>query len=132
MAVITLKVNGAGLLDYAKAGKEAVKRVKTAMRKVLNSGRTKARQEIAGQFQVRTGRLKANARKMQTKVTVRASEVKGQITPLPRLLNIFEHGATLAKGRGFLPPRPVIGPASETMEGLAEKEFIAVLAEVGK
>ena len=132
MAVFTVKVNGAGLLDYAKEGREAVKRVKTAMRKVLNSGRTRARQEIAGQFEVRTGRLKAAARKMQTKVSVRASEVKGQITPLPRLMNIFEHGATLAYGRGFLHPRPVIAPASDTMEGSAEKEFNTVLAEVGK
>jgi hypothetical protein len=132
MATIQLRVNGKGLLDYAKAGKEAFKRVKTAMRKVLNTGRTKARQRISSEFAVRTGRLKADARKMQTKVTVKASEVKGQITPLPRLLNIFERGATLAKGRGFLQPRPVIGPASDTMEGSAEKEFNAVLAEVGK
>jgi len=132
MAVIRIQVNGNGLLDYAKAGKEAVKRVKAAMRKVLNAGRTRARQEISAQFQVRTGRLKADARKMQTKVTVRASEVRGQITPLPRLLNIFEHGATLAHGRGFLHPRPVIAPATESIEAMAEKEFSAVLAEVGK
>lgn len=132
MATIKLKVNGAGLLDYAKAGKEAVKRVKTAMRKVLNSGRTKARQEIAGQFQVRRGRLKADARKMQTKVTVKAAEVKGQITPLPRLLNIFEGGATLAYGRGLLRPRPVIAPASTTMEQTADKAFNEVLQEVGR
>lgn len=131
MATITLKVNGAGLLDYAKAGKDAVKRVKTAMRKVLNAGRTTARREIAGQFQVRRGRLKADARKMQTSVTVKAAEVKGKISPLPRLLNIFENGATLAQGRGFLRPRPVIGPASDTMQDSAEKEFNAVLAEVG-
>lgn len=132
MATIQLKVNGRGLLDYAKEGKEAFKRVKTAMRKVLNAGRTRARQEIAGQFQVRTGRLKAAARKMQTNVSVRASEVKGQISPIPRLMNIFENGATLAHGRGFLHPRPVITPASDTMESSAEKEFSAVLAEVGK
>ncbi len=132
MATIKLHVNGRGLLDYARAGRDAVKRVKTAMRKVLNAGRTTARREISGQFEVRTGRLKADARKMQTKVSVRAAEVKGQITPLPRLLNIFENGATLANGRGFLRPRPVIAPASESMEGLADKEFGAVLAEVGK
>lgn len=132
MAVIRLKVNGAGLLDYAKEGKEAFKRVKKAMSKVLNAGRTSARREIAGQFHVRTGRLKADARKMQTRVTVKTSEVKGQISPLPRLLNIFENGATLAHGRGFLRPRPVIAPASTTMEESAEKEFNAVLAEVGK
>lgn len=132
MATIRLKVNGAGLLDYAKAGKDAFKRVQAAMRKVLNSGRTTARQQITAQFQVRTGRLKADARKMQTKVTVRASEVKGQITPLPRLLNIFENGATLSNGRGFLRARPVIAPASSMMEGTADKEFNAVLAQVGK
>lgn len=132
MATIQLKVNGRGLLDYAKEGKEAFKRVKKAMSKVLNAGRTDARRQIASQFQVRTGRLKADARKMQTRVTVRASEVKGQISPLPRLLNIFENGATLAYGRGILRPRPVIAPASTTMEGAADKEFNAVLAEVGK
>ena len=132
MAKFTIKVNGAGLLDYAKEGREAVKRIKAAMRKVLNSGRTRARQAISQEFNVRTGRLKAASRKMQTKVTVRASEIKGQITPIPRLMNIFEHGATLAYGRGMLRPRPVIAPASSTMEATAEKEFDAVLAEVGK
>lgn len=132
MGVIRLRVNGAGLLDYAKAGKEAFKRVKKAMSKVLNAGRTSARREIASQFQVRTGRLKAAARKMQTRVTIKASEVKGQISPLPLLLNIFEHGATLSHGRGFLRPRPVIAPASTKMEEMADKEFNTVLAEVGK
>lgn len=132
MATIKIHVNGKGLLDYAKAGKEAVKRVKTAMRKVLNAGRTEARRQIASQFQVRTGRLRAASRKMQTRVSVKQSEIKGQIAPLPRLLNIFENGATLAHGRGFLQPRPVIAPASKSMQDSAEKEFAAVLAEVGK
>lgn len=132
MAVIRLHVDGRGLLDYAREGREAVKRVKKAMRTVLNAGRTTARREIASQFAVRTGRLKADARKMQTKVTVKAAEVKGQITPLPRLLNIFEGGATLAYGRGLLRPRPVIAPASTTMEQTADKAFNEVLQEVGR
>ena|SRR3990167_7820259 len=127
-----LKVNGAGLLNYAKAGREAVAEVKKAMRRVLNAGRTKARQEISSQFKVRTGFLRRQSRKMQTTVSVKAAEVKGQITPLPRLLNIFERGATLAQGRGHLQARPVVAPASRTMEGIAEAEFDKVLKGVGK
>ena len=131
MAVIILKVNGAGLLNYAKEGKEAIKRIRVAMRRVLNVGRKEARQQIAGQFVRRTGFLARQARKIQTKVTVKAAEVKGQVTPLPRLMNIFERGATLAKGRGFLRPRPVVGPAGKSMEAIAEQEFAKVLSEVG-
>ncbi|MGL4296274.1 MAG: hypothetical protein ACRCTG_11200 [Aestuariivirga sp.] len=127
-----VKVNGAGLLNYAKAGREAVDEVKKAMRRVLNAGRTKARQEISAQFKVRTGFLRRQSRKMQTKVSVRAAEVKGQVSPLPRLLNIFERGATLAQGRGHLRPRPVVAPASRTMEGIAEAEFDKVLKGVGQ
>lgn len=127
-----VKVNGAGLLNYAKAGREAVAEVKKAMRRVLNAGRTKARQEISSQFKVRTGFLRRQARKMQTKVSVKAAEVKGQVSPIPRLMNIFERGATLAHGRGHLQPRPVIAPASGTMEGIAEAEFDKVLKGVGK
>lgn len=132
MAHISIRLDVKGLLDYAKAGKEAVTKIKKAMRTVLNTGRTKARQEISSQFQVRTGFLRRQSRKMQTNVSVRASEIKGRVAPLPRLLNIFERGATLANGRGFLRPRPVIGPSSDTMQQSAQKELNAVLAEVGK
>ena len=51
MAVMmSIKVHGEGLLDYAKAGKDAVAEIRVGMRKVLNVGRTEARQPIAGQF----------------------------------------------------------------------------------
>lgn len=132
MANISIRLDVKGLLNYAKAGKEAVTKIKKAMRPVLNTGRTKARQEISGQFAVRTGFLRRQSRKMQTNVSVRASEIKGRVAPLPRLMNIFERGATLANGRGFLKPRPVIGPASDTMQKNALKELNDVLAEVGK
>lgn len=127
-----VKVNGAGLLNYAKAGREAVAEVKKAMRRVLNAGRTEARRKISSEFGVRTGFLRRQSRKMQTKVSVKAAEIKGQVSPIPRLMNIFEGGATLAHGRGFLRPRPVIAPASRTMEGLAQAEFDKVLQGVGK
>lgn len=132
MAIVRMKVNGAGLLDYAKAGKTAVQDIKKAMRRVLNVGRNKARQQITAQFTRRTGFLQRQSRKMQTKVSVKAAEIKGQITPLPRLLNIFEHGATLAHGRGILRPRPVIAPAGQSMDAVAEGEFDKVLHEVGR
>lgn len=127
-----VKVNGAGLLNYAKAGREAVVEVKRAMRRVLNAGRTDARRQINAQFQVRTGFLRRQARKMQTKVSVKAAEIKGQVSPIPRLMNIFEGGATLAHGRGHLAPRPVVAPASRTMEGAAVTEFDKVLRGVGQ
>lgn len=129
---IRMRTYGVGLLNYAKAGKEAVVKVRKAMRRVLNVGRKEARQRISSEFGVRTGFLRRQARKMQTKVTVRAAEIKGQVTPLPRLLNIFEGGATLAQGRGLLRPRPVVGPGQQAMETVARDEFNQVLAEVGK
>lgn len=132
MGQVSIRLNVRGLLDYAKAGKEAVTKIKKALRVALNAGRTKARQEISSEFTVRTGFLRRQSRKMQTNVSVRASEIKGRVSPLPRLLNIFERGATLANGRGFLKPRPVIGPASVTLQQAAHKELNAVLAEVGK
>ncbi|MCS6289428.1 MAG: hypothetical protein H8K10_10670 [Nitrospira sp.] len=129
---LQVKLNTKGLLDYAKEGKQAVQKIRKAMRVSVNVARTRARREITGQFAVRTGGLKRAARKMQTQVWVKKSEVLGWVSPLPRLLNIFEGGATLANGRGFIQPRPVIGPSSVDMQRSAEKELSAVLAEVGK
>lgn len=127
-----LKVNGTGLLNYAQAGRKAVAEVKKAMRRVLNAGRTEARRQISASFGVRTGFLRRQSRRMQTKISVKSFEVKGYVTPLPRLINIFEGGATLAQGRGHLAPRPVVAPASRTMEGIAVAEFDKVLRGVGK
>lgn len=131
MGVITIKVNGEGLLDYAKAGRDAVQEIRKAMRVVLNVGRTEARHQIADQFKVRTGFLRRQAGQIQTSVTVTSAVVLGKVTPLPRLLNIFEHGATLARGRGVLRPRPVIAPAAQAMEAVAEGIFDDVLHKVG-
>lgn len=132
MASVTLKIDGRGLLDYAKAGREAVREVKKAIRRALNVGRKEARRQISSQFAVRTGFLRRQARRMQTKATVATAEIKGKVAPIPRLMNIFEHGATLAQGRGFLRPRPVIAPAARVMEEAAVKEVRAILAKVGK
>lgn len=126
-----VKVNGAGLLNYAKAGKGAVQEIKQAMGRVMNVGRKEARQRISSDFGVRTGFLRRQSRKIQTKVSVKAAEIKGQITPLPRLLNIFEHGATLTHGRGILRPRPVVAPAGKAMEAIADGEIQKVLRGVG-
>ena len=160
MATIQIKVNGAGLLNYAQAGRDAGLAIQQAMRRVLNVGRTAVRRQIAAQFTRRTGFLARQSRKMQTKVSVKASEIKGQITPLPRLLNIFEHGAqvparTNAPKNGHvirfvippqapifatgsrigafrLAPRPIIAPASRSMEAMAKGEFGKVLQGMGK
>lgn len=129
---VKLKVHAAGLLDYAKEGRAAVKRIRVAMRRILNVGRKEARQRITAEFQVRTGFLRRQARRMQTKVTIRAAEIRGQVTPIPRLMNIFESGATLAHGRGMLRPRPVVAPGQQAMEAVAHKEFNQVLHEVGQ
>lgn len=129
---VQVKVHAAGLLNYAKAGKEAVQKIRKTMRTILNVGRTAARRRISAEFRSRTGFLRRQARKMQTKVSVRAAEIKGQVTPIPRLMNIFEHGATLAHGRGILRPRPVVGPGQRAMEGVAGQAFEQIIAEVGK
>ena len=130
--MIKVKVHAAGLLIYAKAGKEAVQKVRKAMYRVLNAGRTEARRRISADFGVRTGFLRRQARKMQTKTTIRASEIKGEVKPIPRLMNIFEGGATLAHGRGTLRPRPVVAPGRVSMETAAVQEFNRILSEVGK
>lgn len=132
MATVTIKVNGAGLLDYAKAGRDAVKEVKKVVRTVLNLGRKEARQRISSEFKHRTGYLRRQARRMQTKAVVTQAEVKGRVSPIPRLMNIFEHGATLANGRGTLRPRPVINPAGDAMERDAHKQFERILRGIGK
>jgi hypothetical protein len=131
MSTVRINVNGKGLLNYAKAGRDAQKRVQKAISRILNVGRTAARRAIASEFAVRTGFLKRQARKMQTKTTVKPAEIKGQVTPIPRLMNIFERGATLAQGRGVLRPRPVIAPAGAGMERAAVREIAEVLSEVG-
>lgn len=130
--MIQAKIQAHGLLDYAKAGKGAVQDIRKSMRTILNVGRTDARRRIAAEFTPRTGFLKRQARKMQTKVTVKAAEIRGQVTPIPRLMNIFEHGATLAQGRGILRARPVVAPAQQSMDTLAPRVLGAVLEKVGK
>lgn len=129
---VAIKIHAPGLLNYAKAGREATQKIRKAMRRVLNVGRTTARQRIASQFVSRTGFLRRQSRKMQTKVSVKAEEIKGQVTPIPRLMNIFEGGATPARGRGILRPRPVVGPGNAAMDAVATKELSQVLREVGK
>ena len=47
---VQVTVNGAGLLNYAKTGPEAVKRIRAALSKILNKGRTTARQAIVSEF----------------------------------------------------------------------------------
>lgn len=129
---VTTKIHAIGLLNYAKEGKDAVQGIRKAMGQVLNHGRTVARQAIASKFVKRTGTLAKQARGMRTSVIVNGGEIKGQVRPLPNLLNIFEHGATLAHGRGALAPRPVVFPAQRAMDGAANKALTEVLARVGK
>lgn len=129
---VKIKVQASGLLDYAKEGREAVTKIKKSMRRITNAGRTEARRRIAAEFTPRTGFLRRQSRKMQTKVSVNAAEIKGRVLPIPRLMNIFERGATLAHGRGILRPRPVVAPAQQAMDMLASTALNQILAEVGK
>lgn len=129
---VNIKVQASGLLNYAKEGREAVTKIKKSMRRITNAGRTEARRRIAADFTPRTGFLRRQSRKMQTKVLVNAAEIKGRVLPIPRLMNIFERGATLAHGRGILRPRPVVAPAQQAMDTLASTELNQILAEVGK
>ena len=130
---VAIKMHAVGLLNYAKAGKTAVQRIKVAMRTVTNTGRTAARRTIAASFGTVSGGLKRQARAMQTKVDVNTGQIKGRVTPLPNLLNIFEHGASRTNpNRGIIRPRPVVGPAQSRMNIAAEQELKKVLEQVGK
>lgn len=132
MPSVVIKIDNSGLLDYAKAGREAVRDVKKIVRQVLNMGRKEARQRISAEFEVRTGYLRRQGRRMQTSATVSHAEVKGRVSPLPRLTNIFEHGATLSNGRGSLRPRPVVQPAGDLMEKQAPEAFERLVKGIGK
>lgn len=132
MPSVVIAVDKSGLLDYARAGREAVRDVKKVVRQVLNVGRKEARQRISAEFQVRSGYLRRQARRMQTEALVTQAEVKGRVYPLPRLMNIFEQGATLAHGRGYLRPRPVVQPAGDLMEKQAPDAFERLVKGIGK
>lgn len=132
MASVRVTVDRSGLLDYAKAGRDAVKDVKKVVRQVLNVARKEARQRISADFGVRSGFLRRQSRRMQTGVTVTQAEVKGRVSPIPRLMNIYEHGATLANGRGYLRPRPVVQPAADLMAKQAPEAFEKLVKEIGK
>lgn len=161
MGKIRVRVNTHGLLDYAKAGREAVQEVRKAVEHVLSIGRTEARNRITSQFRVRTGRLQMeSARGMKSKINVDGHGFLGRIAPLPHLMNIFEGGATLpartivprdgrvlsmptAGGEVYfgmsadipsvrLRPRPVILPASQAMEQKGSAWFERVMRRVGR
>jgi hypothetical protein len=129
---VSVRVNRSGLLDYAQSGKEALRAVRKAMYRIMNAGRRVARQQIRSQFQTRTGFLRRQAGKMRSNVAMRSYEIKGQVKPIPRLMNIFEGGANLSHGRGFLRPRPVVGPGQEAIDKSAQDELGQVLAEIGR
>lgn len=132
MPSVVVKIDNSGLLDYAKAGRDAVKEVKKVVRQVLNLGRREARQRISADFTARTGYLRRQSRRMQTAAQVTQAEVKGRVSPLPRLMNIFEHGATLANGRGHLRPRPVVQPAADVMAKQAPEAIERLVKAIGK
>lgn len=129
---VAVRMNRSGLLNYAQSGKEALRAVRKAMYRVMNAGRRVARQKIRSEFQTRTGFLRRQAGKMRPKVNVRSYEIKGEVKPIPRLMNIFEGGATLAQGRGFLRPRPVVGPGQEGINKTAQDELSKVMAGIGR
>lgn len=129
---IQIRVIARGLLDYAKEGREAVRAIRKAVYKALNAGRRVARQQIRNQFQVRTGFLRRQAGKMRSKVTMRDYEIGGKVLPIPRLMNIFESGATLAQGRGFLQPRPVVRPGQEAIDTTGQQELEKIMAGIGR
>lgn len=129
---VAVRMNRSGLLSYAQTGKEALRAVRKAMYRIMNAGRRVARQKIRSEFQTRTGFLRRQAGKMRSKVAVRSYEIKGEVKPIPRLMNIFESGATLSQGRGFLRPRPVVGPGQEAINKTAQDELSKVIAGIGR
>lgn len=132
MSGIQVKAIARGLLDYAKEGREAARAIRKAMYRALNAGRRVARQRISGEFHARTGFLRRAAGRMRPEVGVRDYEIGGKVTPIPRLMNIFEHGATLAQGRGFLHERPVVGPGQEAIDKAGREELDKIMAGIGR
>lgn len=122
---IRTKFRAVGLLDYAKQGKEALKHIKRALYASLNSGRRVARQRISSEFQTRTGFLRRQAGKMRpqlgifmqrrarrgapSKGSATPYEIGGRITPIPKLINIFERGPRSRTGEDSCGPDPSSG-----------------------
>lgn len=119
------------ILNYLQVGDLARHRVRRAVLSSLNAARRTARQAIAQQFGVRTGKLRQAARRMRPRVTIGRDTIMGRVSPLPRLLNIYERGAVLAGGRGILAPRPVVGPAQDAMDRQWASEARALLERLG-
>ncbi len=127
---IRLRIDTSQLLNYVNHGKLTVREVRRAMYAATGRGRKVVVQQVKSQFGVRTGRLRSQAKEVKTKVTVNAGLIKGTVGRLPHLTAIYEHGATLTQGRGYLHPRPVITPASEAMGERAEREIERVLEKI--
>jgi hypothetical protein len=132
MASVTVRINAEGLLNYSKSGLEAFKEVKKTTGKIMNAARKEVRQRISSEFQRRTGFLNRQARRVRTKNFVGQAEIYGRVSPIPRLMNIFEYGATLSSGRGYLRPRPVVRPAGDVMERQAPEAFERIVRQIGK
>lgn len=97
MSAISIKVDSTNLINFAEAGKVTFTELKEAMRPVANMGRTSVRQGISSSFVNRTGRLRSDARRIRTTNTAKETKVSAKVGPMPRLLNIFEHGATIPR-----------------------------------
>jgi hypothetical protein len=132
MSPVGLRVDRSSLLDYVRAGRAAVKTIRASVRRIINAGRREARQRIAAEFTPRTGFLRRQSRRMQTKVDVKSYEIKGRVTPIPRIMNIFEGGARLSNGRGFLRARPVVAPARRVLEKQAPEAIQKILADLAR
>lgn len=128
--MISVRVRQSALSDFLALGPRAIRRIRQAMSRIGNVGRREARSRISAQFRVRTGGLRRAARRMKIVTTVRRSEISARVSPLPRLLNIYEGGAVLAHGRGILAPRPVVGPAQIEMQRAAQTEIEQALRDL--
>jgi hypothetical protein len=158
---LSIKLDDTQLLKYTDVHLLTFKRLRAAMRRVANAGRTSARRLLNAQFRRRTGRLHAAARAMRTSTTVNPAMVAATVSRLPKLTNIFEQGATVPprtirakRGQamkiavhgdasrfvrgtllasGFrLAARPVKMPALKNMATVARAEVEKVLQEAGK
>lgn len=156
-----IRWNTSGLLNYVHTGQVTLRRLKDAMRKVANGGRTTSRRLISSQFVRRTGRLAKDARAIRAQAIAKQSQVSAKVGPMPSLLNIFEKGATIPSmtikakrakamalsgggwdgifvkgeviaGGGRLDPRPVMAPSLNVMEKTAVHEIRGVLNQAVK
>lgn len=95
MPGMTVSLGNLSLERLLQAVEESRKEMAKSIRDILREGRNFAKDRIRSQFRRRTGTLFRAASGMKVSATVSRARINGTVTPKPKLLNIYEHGATI-------------------------------------